>query len=160
MTPIKYTGEITGTYNNKWANATTSDGSMWVWIPRFAYKISSGYHTNTAGTIDIIFVDASNKALNGETATINSHMAKNSEWGAVAYLGQSTYGTKGQQIERNTNDGYITGGNRTPATIYGTNGNQSTTYNATGVYGMGGGAYEYVASYVNNGQDNLKISGL
>ena len=24
----------------KWANARTQDGSMWVWIPRFAYKIT------------------------------------------------------------------------------------------------------------------------
>ena len=25
----------------KWANAQTQDGSMWVWIPRFAYKVNS-----------------------------------------------------------------------------------------------------------------------
>ena len=29
-------------YNSKkWANAQTEDGSMWVWIPRYAYKINS-----------------------------------------------------------------------------------------------------------------------
>ena len=28
----------------KWANAQTADGSYWVWIPRYAYKITSGYH--------------------------------------------------------------------------------------------------------------------
>ena len=27
--------------DKKWANAETQDGSMWVWIPRFAYKIVS-----------------------------------------------------------------------------------------------------------------------
>ena len=26
---------------SKWANAMTKDGSMWVWIPRYAYKINS-----------------------------------------------------------------------------------------------------------------------
>ena len=25
--------------NKKWANAKTEDGSMWVWIPRYAYRI-------------------------------------------------------------------------------------------------------------------------
>ena len=25
--------------NKKWANAKTEDGSMWVWIPRYAYKV-------------------------------------------------------------------------------------------------------------------------
>ena len=33
----------------KWANAKTSDGSMWVWIPRYAYSITSGYHSSSAG---------------------------------------------------------------------------------------------------------------
>ena len=27
--------------DKKWANAQTQDGSMWVWIPRFAYKVNS-----------------------------------------------------------------------------------------------------------------------
>ncbi len=30
--------------NKKWANAITKDNSMWVWIPRYAYKIEKGYH--------------------------------------------------------------------------------------------------------------------
>ena len=50
--------------NQKWANAKTEDGSFWVWIPRYAYSITSGYHTSTAGTIDIKF-------LNGITNTTN-----------------------------------------------------------------------------------------
>ena len=33
------------TYETKrWANAKTQDGSMWVWIPRYAYKINSSTH--------------------------------------------------------------------------------------------------------------------
>ena len=27
--------------NQKWANAQTADGSLWVWIPRYEYKIDS-----------------------------------------------------------------------------------------------------------------------
>ena len=36
---------------SKWANTMTEDGSMWVWIPRFAYKID-----NTKKTIDVKFL--------------------------------------------------------------------------------------------------------
>ena len=80
MKAIKYqkgTDSNDDTYNtlirgSRWANAMTKDGSMWVWIPRYAYKITSGYHMSTdeikenygetkeAGTIDIIFLDDQN----------------------------------------------------------------------------------------------------
>ncbi len=44
-------------YSNKeWANAKTADGSYWVWIPRYAYQIASGYNTNTASTINIKYL--------------------------------------------------------------------------------------------------------
>ena len=35
---------------NRWANAQTADGSMFVWIPRFAYKI------NSDKSIDVVFL--------------------------------------------------------------------------------------------------------
>jgi formylglycine-generating enzyme len=42
---------------SKWANVKALDGSYFVWIPRYIYKISSGWHTNTHnGVIDIIFI--------------------------------------------------------------------------------------------------------
>lgn len=52
-------------YNNKeWANAKSADGSYWVWIPRYAYKITSGYNTSSLGTIDIKFlIDTTNTTL-------------------------------------------------------------------------------------------------
>ena len=51
--------------NQKWANAVTKDGSYWVWIPRYAYKIESGCYTNTAGAISIKFLQGtSNKDSN------------------------------------------------------------------------------------------------
>lgn len=42
----------------KWANAKTADGSMWVWIPRFAYKITYNnvQDKSQGGTIDIVFL--------------------------------------------------------------------------------------------------------
>ena len=99
---------------------------------------------------------AAKSATFGETQNLNSHMAKNSEWGATVYLAHSKYGTNGQKVERQ-DGGYITGGNSTASTIYTTNKKVTTTHNAYGVYGMNGGAWEYVASYVNYG-DNISTS--
>ncbi|MDD4187961.1 MAG: hypothetical protein PHX04_04285 [Bacilli bacterium] len=59
--------------NQKWANAKTIDGSYWVWIPRYAYKITSGYHSSTgageetAGTIDIEFLKGETNANKNDT---------------------------------------------------------------------------------------------
>ena len=46
----------------EWANAKTEDGSYWVWIPRYAYKIESGRYTSTVGKISVEFLQGtSNK---------------------------------------------------------------------------------------------------
>ena len=84
MTPIKYVGSDKDSQTgSKWANAITQDGSMFVWIPRFAYRITSGYHTNQAGTIEVIFIDTNNKPLNGENETILTDPSQ------VTYSGES-----------------------------------------------------------------------
>lgn len=41
---------------SKWANAITADGSMWVWIPRYAYKIEWNQEQEEAGKIDVMFL--------------------------------------------------------------------------------------------------------
>ena len=86
-------------------------------------------------------------------------MAKNSEWGAVAYLSHSSYGLDGAEIEQNTNGSYITGGNSTKSTIYTTNAGQSTTGNAYGIYDMSGGAIERTANYVNYASGSFTNEG-
>jgi prepilin-type N-terminal cleavage/methylation domain-containing protein len=261
MTPIKWDGsswidtteadpdwynyDIT---NKQWANARTADGSMWVWIPRFVYKISSGWYTSTVGTIDIHFtkgvddnwdkavigdivLDESSNASNGTwtnhpaftfgsteltgfwvakfeasgttsaidfkpnvaslrsitidsmfTASrkmeintrygwdntgdnIDTHMMKNSEWGAVAYLSKSVYG-KNDEIWINPSDNFTTGcagdsvsSGQTTGCLrtYDTeNGMQaSTTGNIYGIYDMSGGSWEYVPAYINNKNSRL-----
>ena len=78
---------------------------------------------------------------------LNSHMLKNSEWGAVAYLTESKYGRNGTEIGF-SDDGYITGGGAETDAIE-TNADQSTTGNVYGIYDMSGGATEIVASYYN-----------
>mgnify|MGYP000053641478 CR=1 FL=1 len=259
MTPIKWNGSswvnTTGSDKDwydytgkKWANAKTSDGSMWVWIPRYAYSVTSGYHSSNAGTIEVEFM----KGLTNETSTgrtsfnnasgqgnwnihpafnygttvsgiwvakfeassvqgnsngsgdnvtsktlqvkpgvaswryieignmytvcknynsaLNSHMMKNDEWGAVAYLSKSKYGKENEEVWINNSSSYITGsaGNSASAsqdtgttTDYtSTQGvKASTTGTVYGVYDMSGGTWEYVAGYVNNGHGNLTRYG-
>ena len=107
--------------------------------------------------------------LNASDTVVDPHMMKNGEWGAVAYLSKNaTYG-KGEEVWINPNSNFITGqagssvsaSSTTSTDAYNTgNGSQvSTTGNATGVYDMSGGAYEYVAAYVNNGHSNLSAYG-
>ena len=200
----------------------TEDGSMWVWIPRYAYSITSGYHSSSAGTIEIKFLkDSSNVAYDGTSTwnnvsgqgkwnihpafnygqevsgiwvakfeasnssgkikvepgvqswrnitvndiytnclnynkTLNSHMMKNDEWGAVAYLSKSKYG-KNAEVTINDNSSYYTGGGS--GNTYLNKGGQSTTGTVHGVYDMSGGAGEYVAAYINNGNNNLAKYG-
>ena len=259
MIPIKWNGSswVETTVNDpdwydytakKWANAKTSDGSMWVWIPRYAYSVTSGYHSSNAGTIEVEFM----KGLTNETSTgrtsfnnasgqgnwnihpafnygttvsgiwvakfeassvqgnsngsgdnvtsktlqvkpgvaswryieignmytvcknynsaLNSHMMKNDEWGAVAYLSKSKYGKENEEVWINNSSSYITGsaGNSASAsqdtgttTDYtSTQGvKASTTGTVYGVYDMSGGTWEYVAGYVNNGHGNLTRYG-
>ena len=83
----------------------------------------------------------------------DSHMIKNMEWGAVAYLKQSKYGLGETDIGINNNSNFITGcgataGSSSSSTCeaYNTTNGMlaSTTGNIYGVYDMSGGAWEYV----------------
>ena len=294
--------------NQKWANAKTQDGSYWVWIPRYAYKIESGCYTSTAGTITVKFLqgtsnkDSNNLEMNitypevkngvmqdfvvhpsftngnktaeeiasgeipfgngewreniagywvakyaagfqasttdasdatkvingndtivysdekyttnntyrataisgraiantgmsypvfkpltyayncittGESYTLSrkiatatnfyglnssktdSHLIKNSEWGAVAYLAQSSYGRNGTEISMNSknlnnlNSKYICAVTGYSDEI--ANGiDASTTNNMSGVFDMRGCVWERTAAYITNGDENLK----
>ena len=89
----------------------------------------------------------------------DSHLIKNSEWGAVAYLTYSKYGRNGRKIDINGSSEYITGGSTSEESIYISNCNQSTTGNATGIYDLAGGAWEFVSAYIDNGYYGLKDNG-
>ena len=101
----------------------------------------------------------------------DSHMMKNIEWGAVAYLKQSNYGLGIIEIGANNNYNYRTGCGiaksgmgSTSCNTYNTSTGMlaSTTGNITGVYDMSGGAYEYVMGNYNKttGSSGLTISGV
>ncbi len=101
-----------------------------------------------------------------------SHMMKNTEWGAVAYLQHSKYGSR-MSVRNNNNNSYKTGyasiseptlgyntnGTSIPGNLNGTTADvtqpyntptgytASTTGNITGIYDTSGGAWEYVMGY-------------
>ena len=95
---------------------------------------------------------------------VDTHMSKNNEWGAVAYLTQSIYGrctnsTTCSEVGINNNSGYLTGygapaGSNDSVTngAYDTSLGKaaSTTNNIYGIYDMSGGAYEYVMGVYTN----------
>ena len=121
--------------------------------------------------------------------SLDSHMMKNTEWGAVAYLQHSTYGSQAS-VRINNNKAFITGyagteeptkgynsgtsvdGNRIESTALGVDGTYtinylntnsgvaSTTGNKTGIYDMSGGAWEYVAGYTTNASTVGGSSGI
>ena len=109
----------------------------------------------------------------------NSHLIKDSEWGAVAYLCYSQYGNvpkingagslvldshwynmyTGQGPREENNENYYdkidnTHNYNTPNGIL-----ASTTGNVTGIYDMNGGTWERVAGYLDNGNWNLNNYG-
>mgnify|MGYP004610193459 CR=1 FL=1 len=106
---------------------------------------------------------------------VDTHMSKNNEWGAVAYLTHSIYGrctdsTSCAEVGINNNNIYITGigaapgASSTNSTInsyettlgIGT----STTGNIYGIYDMSGGTSEYVMGVYNNTISNSGFSSL
>lgn len=228
----------------KWANARTADGSLYVWIPRFTYKIISGENETVKSwnsdlidgnetTVGKIAIKLSNgttddltddyiahpafefngKQISGfwiakheasrndatDTAqgsgtmavsspgvkswtgltvsdaftaaynvnrTLESHLIRNSEWGAVAYLTNAI----GRTPYNNNHPNILTGysgdvqnatASETTATYFNTNpggARGSTTHNVHGVYDMAGGATEMVAAYF-DGSENLTTVG-
>ena len=96
-----------------------------------------------------------------------THLMKNSEWGAVAYLTQSKYGRNGTEVTINNSSSYITGNAGNYVNNAGNSGGTTNEYNTEngvlasttgtiyGIYDMSGGAFEYVAgaisSYIDSG---------
>ena len=105
---------------------------------------------------------------------LDSHMMKNTEWGAAAYLTESKYGRNGTEVSVNQCSDYITGVGRGTGEnqIYNSNYSSSTitddqryngnigklsssTGNVYGIYDMSGGAYEYVMGMYQDADGNI-----
>ena len=123
------------------------------------------------------------------SSSTDSHLMKNSEWGAVSYLSQSKYGLDGTNIVINsvylnntTKSVYAVTGcasstadasavsttigalnNRTQSSVYVWTQKNGTAASSTGtiygIYDMSGGTWERTAGLVNNGNSNLTAYG-
>ena len=98
------------------------------------------------------------------SSEVDTHMSKNNEWGAVAYLTQSIYGrctssTACAEVGINNNSNYITGIGAAPGTSSTSSATNtydtvlgmsaSATGNIYGIYDMSGGAFEYTMGVYN-----------
>ena len=127
-----------------------------IWVGKFEatgstseVTVKSSLSSLRNQTIGTLWQSAKN---NFKAKTSGSHMMKNSEWGAVAYLTESKYGRNTTAVTKN-DAGYYTGGAST-AGAYKDNILQSTTGNVYGIYDTVGGAWEYVASYIANNENS------
>ena len=164
------TGESGNCAIDRWMShpAFTSLNKNGIWVGKFE---TTGTASN--GTINSITVKPGIAPIVSVTnyemftkaysynRTLDSHMMKNTEWGAVAYLAHSDYGMGKKNIYINNyknNNQYQTGcvgtGTNTAESTtctnqwYSTTGyNGSTTGNITGIYDMSGGVWERVAAY-------------
>ena len=151
-------------------------------------KISWRYITTGDAQKRCMDITTTNKDMYGIDYA-SSHLMKNSEWGAVAYLSYSQYGEVPQingagsygskdgsgwyydlytGAGPNANEGKETDDDRYEdfATTKSTRAYDkelgklaSTTGNATGVYDMSGGAWDKVAGYLDNGDSYLSSFG-
>ena len=148
--------ELTGTIDN----ITTKPG-----LNSLRSQTISSFETN------IMKINGSDNHYGLNTRT-DTHMIKNSEWGAVAYLSHSRYGTctdgTCKEIGINNNSNYITGcgavaksSSSTACNAYNTNDGMlaSTTENIYGVYDMSGGANEYTMANIVSNDGSIMMSG-
>ena len=115
----------------------------------------------------------------GTSTNDDSHMMKNMEWGAVAYLSSSIYGRytnastcieSGCEVWINNNSNFTTGcaglsvsareASTCNAWNTATGVNASTTGNIYGIYDMSGGAYEYVMGNYNDTIGTAEFSSM
>ncbi len=110
-----------------------------------------------------------NGNLTGDTNNIDTHMMKNTEWGAVTYLSHSKYGIN-KEIAINSQNTYKTGcgpqssgstSSGSTCNAYNTKLGQtaSTTGNAYGVYDMNGGSSEYTMGNMVDSSNQFYTSG-
>ncbi len=150
-----------GKFETGYKGATTTESAQVNSSDSSKIIIKPNVYSWRNNTVYNIFLSAYNY-----NRSLDSHMMKNTEWGAVAYLSHSKYGL-GFEININNNSSFKTGYsallNTDQQTYPGTSGdgstyNQSyntevgylasTTGNITGIYDMSGGANEYMASYM------------
>ena len=187
----KTTAKSTGTKNGEWLTHpafTFGDKELaGIWVGKFETSNTSALPKivpNVSSLRDMTVSAQFNtsrlmtttlSSTYGTSTNDDSHMMKNMEWGAVAYLSSSVYGRytnastcieSGCEVWINNNSNYTTGcaGSSVSADIASTCNawntatgvNASTTGNIYGIYDMSGGAWEDV---MGNYNDTISYAG-
>ena len=187
----KTTAKSTGSRNGEWlthpAFTFGDKGLAGIWVGKFETsntaelpKIVPNVSSLRSMTVNAQFntsrlMTTTLASTYGTSTNDDSHMMKNMEWGAVAYLTNSIYGrytnastciASGCEVWINNNSSYTTGcaGSSVSASYASTCNawntttgvNASTTGNIYGIYDMSGGAFEYV---MGNYNDTISSAG-
>ncbi len=190
---VEFEGKTTpisnGTKKDEWLThpAFTSFDTNGFWVGKFesGYKGATSTETAQVNSSDSTKLQIKPDVYSWRNITVGnafkvsydylredeSHMMKNMEWGSVAYLQHSRYGSM-MSVRANNNNSYKTGyasiseptlgynkGTSIEGNLNGINANvtlpyntptgynASTTGNITGIYDTSGGAWEYVMGY-------------
>ena len=158
-----YSGSYT---TNALGQTLTSAGNPKISYPVFK-PLTYAYNVISTGDSYAIAqeIDSATEFYGLSSSSTDSHMMKNSEWGAVAYLTQSSYGRNGTEVKINSKNL----GNLNSKYIYAVTGYEdsstangvgaSSTNNKTGVFDLNGCVWETVAGYITNGNPNLNTYG-
>ena len=134
---------------------------------------SSSLREQTVSSFETNIMNMKNSGNSyGFNASTDTHMIKNMEWGAVAYLSHSKYGTctdgECHEIGMNNNSSYKTGCGAETGSTSSTTCNEyntelgkgaSTTGNIYGVYDMRGGTLDYTMANIVNTDGTTMMSG-
>ena len=166
--------ELAGIWVGKFETSNTSS------LPKIVPNVSSLRSMNVSAQFNTSRLMTTTLASTYGTSTNDdSHMMKNMEWGAVAYLSSSIYGRytnastcieSGCEVWINNNENYTTGcaGSSVSASEAptcnawntATGVNASTTGNIYGIYDMSGGSWEYVMGNYNDTIRNAGFSSM
>ena len=163
---------------NEYINGGNDTETSGFWVAKYESALETAEIKLIAETTDVLINDKIHMSskpakrawrdISVKNAYINafnydrkndSHLMKSSEWGAIAYLSFSKYGTNGANLTINDNDNYITGGADREEDVYKIKYIQTSNRNQTGIYDLSGGVAEYIATYIPNNSSNIYING-
>ena len=166
FTNFDVNGLWVGKFETGYEGATSIDTAQVNAIDSSKVIVKPNVYSWRSSTVSNMFKTAYDYERN-----LDSHMMKNTEWGAVAYLSHSKYGIN-TEVRINNNSNFLTGYSAVDETDqsiypgeYGTDSSKtlpynistgykaSTTGNITGIYDMSGGAWEYVGAYMPSSND-------
>lgn len=176
---VKYSNLVYTSINS--ASPNNFYGKIAVSSTKISYPVFTpltyAYNNISASDVFLISREVENAKDMYNLKNINSHMMKNSEWGAVSYLAHSKYGLNGNASAMNeivpnnktlSNSIYVKNGTSgDKAYIYAVTGysstntaegvSSSTTKNMTGVFDMSGCLNERTAGYFKGGSASTPV---